>query len=263
MCLQSWSELPEEIVRLIAEKIDLILDFIRFGAVCQSWRYVTLDKRHFSLFLKPQPWLMLTADDGENNRGFYSVSENKIHRINLPEASGCHCFGSPFVEDTYYTANLPGKNRMNYITKAIVSMAPSSSTAEEQILVLIIYGGYKRLAFARPGDTTWSIMLNNMIQFDVLHLNGQFYAVDAYGNVRLCDTNGLRPVSDVFAHPPEDVQGIYIDRFYLVELRGELHLSVRLFHVHCDGELFRDNNEIIDDSDNVSTVDVAGQDIKT
>ncbi|KAF9623209.1 hypothetical protein IFM89_000050 [Coptis chinensis] len=64
--------------------------------VCQSWRSVTLDKRHFSSFLKRFPWLMLTADEVEDNRGFFSPFENKIYRLNLPEASGCHCLGFSF-----------------------------------------------------------------------------------------------------------------------------------------------------------------------
>ncbi|KAF9625449.1 hypothetical protein IFM89_022846 [Coptis chinensis] len=264
MSLNSFSGLHEDILRLIAEKIDLIVDFIRFGAVCKSWRSVTLDKRHFSLFLKPLPWLMLTADDGEEIRSFFSPFENKIYRLNLPKASECHCWGSPFgwvvtvafdhkvhmlnplsraslplpplsaFNDRYFDAKSPGKNRMSYITKAVVVEVSSSSIAEEQFLVLIIYGGCNSLAFARPGDETWTPMLcHTKAVFDALYFNGQFYAVNSWGFVHLCDTYGLpRSQSTIFARPPPNVKGV--DRFYILELQGELHLVVRVLDFGTD-----------------------------
>ncbi|KAF5197619.1 hypothetical protein FRX31_012796, partial [Thalictrum thalictroides] len=96
---QNWSELPEELLRIIAKKIVFVHDFIRFGAVCHPWRSVTLAIDKHELFLKSFPWLMLPADDEEeddNNRRFFIPFENRICSINLPEARGCHCWGSPY-----------------------------------------------------------------------------------------------------------------------------------------------------------------------
>lgn len=81
-----WSQLPVELLEVIAKKLTVYIDYIRFRAVCSSWRSsVPNFPRHLPCQL---PWLMLPKSHRRLSRcGFFSLSENKVHSLNLPEAS--------------------------------------------------------------------------------------------------------------------------------------------------------------------------------
>ncbi|KAI3783296.1 hypothetical protein L1987_42373 [Smallanthus sonchifolius] len=88
----NWSDLPPELHETIAKKLKIHKDYIHFRSVCLSWRNSTPQiPKHLPSQL---PWLMLprgTNQDPQSNlRSFLSISDNKIHRINLPEDSDNH-----------------------------------------------------------------------------------------------------------------------------------------------------------------------------
>ncbi|KAF5196713.1 F-box protein skip23 [Thalictrum thalictroides] len=276
--MPDWSELPEELLNIIAEKIDFYKDFLSFSAVCHPWRSVTLNHKRPSHLLKPNfPWLMLTADDedeDEDHRSFFIPSENRVFRLNLPEARGCHCWGSPYgwlvtlgfdqqfhllnpltrkrlplpslltFENINFTAATPGRNRCSCVGKAIITVSSTGEDGEATVtddayaydgnginpqflLVYLCIGGYQQLVFARPGDTTWTVVEQSNLTVDVINFNGKIYAVECAGLIKVCDNSrGLHPTLIVFAAKPDNVGP---DRFYLVEFGGELHLVVRIF----------------------------------
>ncbi|PIA42616.1 hypothetical protein AQUCO_02000211v1 [Aquilegia coerulea] len=253
--LPNWSELPEELVSIISEKFNFYEDYLRFSSVCHSWRSVTLNnhKRH-SQFLKYFPWLMLPADEDEeedDHRNFFIPSENKIRRLYLPESCGCHCWGSPYgwlvtlgfdqqfhllnplsrarlslpplstFKDRSFTDKYPGHNRMCCVRKAIVSTDENNQV----LLVCLIMGGSRRLALARPGDTTWTVVQYSNLHKDVIDFNGQVYTIQSR-QIMLCDqVSGSGPTLIHFADFPDGVPGY--EQFYLVEFGGNLHLVVR------------------------------------
>ncbi|PIA28121.1 hypothetical protein AQUCO_07200032v1 [Aquilegia coerulea] len=247
MLTPNWSELPEELLRIIAEKIIFSHDFIRFGAVCHQWRSVTL-----------------TFDKGPRTRTrqtFFIPFENRICHINLPEARGCHCWGSPYgwlitfgfdqqfhllnpltrvrlplppqstFQDSLFTDTTPGVNRMCCVSKAfIVSTSDDNVVVHvDDLLVLLTIGQYGNFVFARPGDKSWSVIQitgrGNVRDF--IHFNGQFYGVDELGNLKVCDFSGPRPVFFDFANHPEYARGC--EGYYLVELGGDLHMVIRFY----------------------------------
>ncbi|KAK2995133.1 hypothetical protein RJ640_020773 [Escallonia rubra] len=83
-----WSELPPELSYTVATKIKALTDYIRFRAVCLSWRTATpATPRH----LPPQvPWLMLPPSQSQpqaSRRGFFCLSANKFHFLGEAAAS--------------------------------------------------------------------------------------------------------------------------------------------------------------------------------
>lgn len=83
------SELPPELLETIAKKLKIQEDYVRFRAVCLAFQTSTPKiPKHLPTQL---PWLMLprtTNEDPESkNRSFLSISNEKVHLINLPEDS--------------------------------------------------------------------------------------------------------------------------------------------------------------------------------
>lgn len=79
-----WSELPPELLDTIVNKLINLRDYLRFRAVCSNWRSSTpaTPKNLPCQF----PWLMLPKNRS-NRRGFFNLLDNKLHFLNLPEAS--------------------------------------------------------------------------------------------------------------------------------------------------------------------------------
>ncbi|KAM7502036.1 hypothetical protein LguiB_000940 [Lonicera macranthoides] len=82
-----WSELPPELLHTISTKLTILLDYVRFRSVCVNWRFsAPKTPAHLPCQL---PWLMLPKSRTQNThrRGFYSLSDNKVYFLNLPEVS--------------------------------------------------------------------------------------------------------------------------------------------------------------------------------
>nr|CAD1819855.1 unnamed protein product [Ananas comosus var. bracteatus] len=93
-----WSQLPAEILAQVLPRINPNEEFTRFASVCMAWGAVAA-KEPLSL-PHQMPWLVLTEEDypgereGCDTRSFYSLSEDKIHELDLPEACRQRCVGS-------------------------------------------------------------------------------------------------------------------------------------------------------------------------
>ncbi|KAF3642221.1 putative pseudouridylate synthase [Capsicum annuum] len=81
---RDWSELPPELLHTIANYLINLTDYLHFRAVCSTWRSSTPAT---PINLPCQlPWLMLPKNRS-NRRGFINFVDNKLHFLNLPEAS--------------------------------------------------------------------------------------------------------------------------------------------------------------------------------
>ncbi|KAF5201317.1 hypothetical protein FRX31_009094 [Thalictrum thalictroides] len=221
----NWSELPVDLLEMVAKKLTSIEDLYSLGGVCHSWRYVGLSIRKSKN--KTLPWLMLTANYTHTHRDFFSVAENKTYTSNYPKAFyDCQCWGSPFgwlvtfsfdrgllhllnpfsplsprlslpPLWTFGKSDLSSTRRSLFIYKAVVVLLHSHSVREcnyhNRFLVFVIYGLSKNLAYSRPGDKTWTTVsfqetTSSGGQEDILQLNGQYYSVDSNGSIwLLCD----------------------------------------------------------------------------
>ncbi|KAL3499367.1 hypothetical protein ACH5RR_038460 [Cinchona calisaya] len=86
-----WSELMQDLLVMIAKRIQLVEDFTAFRGVCTSWR-AAASKQNFEKSWPTLPMLMLAEKKDSDDREFYSLSRGKIWRtLPLPEAKGKKC----------------------------------------------------------------------------------------------------------------------------------------------------------------------------
>ncbi|KAL5721264.1 hypothetical protein ACHQM5_013845 [Ranunculus cassubicifolius] len=257
-----WSQAPKELLGLIAERLNSIEDYVRFGAVCKSFRLVILDHRNSNFSPKTLPWLMfplsmkvdedvdVDEDEDENgikNPDFYSVRGNKCYKFYLPEPRSCFFTGSRYGWLILYCEQrvelynplaadhipLPQlfklKSYVFNIARLFMPCPPYSVPFSVDRYIVVVDSLKDGLFFIRAGDPAWTTIqvADGHVGFtDVLHLNNGFYLVDSRGIIRHFDITSPNPVATQFAKPPKDIR--YEEySFYLVELLGELHLVVK------------------------------------
>ncbi|KAJ4973169.1 hypothetical protein NE237_006343 [Protea cynaroides] len=96
---KKWSELPEELILMIGERINLYADYVRFCSVCVSW-YSAIAKnlcpsRQHQYF----PFLLLPCEDDEEDNS----DTCNHHLLSLPENSNIYHFrGLPKQSTSLY-----------------------------------------------------------------------------------------------------------------------------------------------------------------
>lgn len=256
--MADWSKMPDDPLKLIAEKLHSVEDYVRFGGVCKSWYSIFEDKECCCPSSK-SPWLMLAEKENSEMRGFYSPLSGKVYEIRLPEVVGKWCWGSPYgwlvtigtdldmcllnpltrVQillpslracpnlNTLIDSSTQGSRSKDiFIYKAVLSSAPSSPDCA----VMIIYSDYGRLAFTKPGHQTWTLLESESGPVDdIIYFNGSFLAVNLSWEVWICDISGSQLKTIRFAAAPalQDVDEIEYEAKYLVESGGEIYMVTR------------------------------------
>ncbi|KAF5188582.1 F-box skip23-like protein [Thalictrum thalictroides] len=243
----NWLDLPNHVLLLITDKlITQIQDYIRFGAVCKSWRSVYTHNLHWYRNHLPLqlPLLMLSTTDDIKHRSLYSLTENKIYNYPLavPHSENCCSSTQGWLVTVYngsevrllnpcLTVNnvieLPPISAFEprgkvtsavYLNKVVLSANPTSNS---NYIAIAIYSRYCRLAFFKPGNKNWiSFNTNHELFEDVIYYNDQFHAINYFGEVFTCDVNPSNPVvSKIIERPSVNP---YADKRYLVESNGGL-----------------------------------------
>lgn len=252
-----WSKLPNELWRLIAGKLRLIEDYLRFGGVSRSWHLITLEKESYSC--SELPWVMLTENEASGIRGFHSLFGNKIYKLLLPEICGRRCWGSSHgwlvsvgtdlemhilnplshvqisLPPLHKCPNLgklicsPVDFRDNFVYKVVISSSPLDSNC----IIMAIYSDCGKIAFTRPIDKGWSqwtpLECANFSIHDIIYYNGNIYAVESYCDVLVFNFSGSLLKTIPFEGWEEGNVLDYDDN-YLVECGGEIYMVVRCFY---------------------------------
>lgn len=225
-----WSKLPYDIIHKVATCITVVEDFLAFSSVCCSWRSVYLAKQWHP---GPQvPVLMFCNDENSSIRSFLSLYRCEVSNTELPEAHGRRCWDSssgwlvtigndleirllnPFTR-VYF--NLPPKSSLqisfgdfltwcDIIERAFVFRNPCTSNADEDLVVMIIYGAMKQLAFCKPGYSSWRCIKEGHAEYiDVTCVKDQIFAVSLMGSLVVVDIDTLVVTSISRHNPPRDV----------------------------------------------------------
>ncbi|GMH09401.1 hypothetical protein Nepgr_011242 [Nepenthes gracilis] len=251
--MADWSRLHEHVLALIIRRVTNLSDHIRVSGVCSSWRAIAKQNRHY-LLGHQIPGLMISGTLGNCNqetRQFLIFPENFERKTVPPLLYVPHrhkCCGSHqgwlalLDEDMgmYLLNPLAQKRRrlptlaflqtayMRFLNvdKAVMSSTPSSSNC-----VVLIFYGRCGLAFCRLGDKSWTNIDHGSSNgfSDGLYLKGRFYVVDDFGRIYACDTNASTRSLEEFEYQPGETK--YRNKWYLVDLEGELYRVLRKFDV--------------------------------
>ncbi|PIA26212.1 hypothetical protein AQUCO_09600040v1 [Aquilegia coerulea] len=261
--MANWSELPEEIIDLVAKRLPPYPnEFAQFSCVCKSWNSVL--KKQNSNIIRCAPWLMLARSKNDKQfkkgsiRSFYCHSTKRLFNYYLPQAKRTRCWGTPYgwlltfdldrnihllhplsrvqislpsqttFEHQWKGPCTPEVYCQTFVTRFALASNPSIHESGQCPLVMAIYGDICRLAVASPGDKAWtSVECSTSNYEDIIFFNGHFYAISCDGILRIIEVNTRQPKAKDFASPPDN---IYVcSTFYLVEFSGDLCMVERAF----------------------------------
>ena len=78
-----WSDLPDDLLRVVYAKVVGPLQRIRFAAVCRSWRAAVITLPHAAPPVVP--WLILShAHEEDKRRRMYCPKDNQVFPVSLP-----------------------------------------------------------------------------------------------------------------------------------------------------------------------------------
>ncbi|PIA45994.1 hypothetical protein AQUCO_01600335v1 [Aquilegia coerulea] len=242
-----WLELPEDALFQIVFKFIDVKDYIRFGAVCHSWRSFYIENRYHLLRQPPLLMLATQLNQDDQTRSFYNLIEKKIVNSQLPVPHNLFISGSshgwlvtvsenhqvslfnPFASvnneiklpplTTFQRGEADGfefaHGFRGFLKKVVLSANPTSN---HNYVAMAIYGGCSRLAFYRPGDKAWTSLPLEFYAQDIIYFGEQFYIVSAKGGVYTCDLNDPQPsLSSIAPFLP-----LIPSKRYLVESSGQL-----------------------------------------
>jgi hypothetical protein len=204
-----WDEVPDDVMGEILGRLNII-DRIRLGGVCKSWRSIAKQKDIHSA--PSVPWLLLPHAQNCNSLSFFSMSEGIVHNIKLAKAAqGGWCFGSSkgwltiargtqddpqvFLLNPIsgFQRHLPSLTTIPYFKDFVdVAWDPNrissfirkielSSTDLSICIVAATFSLPNSLAVCKVGDKEWSVFLglkeNGHFYFDIKFHEDKLYAL--------------------------------------------------------------------------------------
>ncbi|KAB2063985.1 hypothetical protein ES319_A10G257500v1 [Gossypium barbadense] len=157
--VSDWASIPADVLRYIV-------------GMTQS------GKDRFRMILKFPICLMLPGMEKSDNRCFYSISDEIFVELNLLEIKRKRCWGTPFgwLVTCGLDFEIPLFNPLSksFLEKLILFTSPEGSGSN--CIVLVIYTQTLLLAFAKPGDETWTPIDGVNLVTDAIYFKGNFYA---------------------------------------------------------------------------------------
>ncbi|KAJ3707467.1 hypothetical protein LUZ61_011172 [Rhynchospora tenuis] len=197
---RDWSLLPDEPIEQIANNLlakDLT-EYLRFRAVCQSWRRPTADPRNFSNHFRPHNWILLMDHDGSikgQHRQFLNISTGNLLRVHVPELrnpdylvsavadgllllwhidTGCLFLLNPFTRAMVRLPKFVYPNRAGVCTRYPVI---SGAVVTSSLTVILCPSESELIAIAKLGDLSWQFFCQERLLSSSLFFKGCLYAV--------------------------------------------------------------------------------------
>ncbi|KAF5199548.1 hypothetical protein FRX31_010860 [Thalictrum thalictroides] len=270
-----WSELPKDMLQQIFSRL-LLPDHYGFSSVCSSWRSVALLNRgnRFLGLIVPGE-----TKDSETRRLFDPLQCDSVNNKNPPKVPVPHkhyCCGSSFgwlvlVDDCFDMhlfnplsgAKLPLPSSATlppplptfrsfskyYVDKALLSCDPFNPNSSQNLVVFVICGSHRRLAFCKLGDKLWSPItsISRRDYVDAIFYEQKFYAIYNPGGLVSCDVSNTHPRVIDYARRPRGE--VFWHTRYLVECRGKLFQLRRNIQFDLDDEPYESDSDYDDDYD--------------
>ncbi|GAV85880.1 F-box domain-containing protein/DUF295 domain-containing protein [Cephalotus follicularis] len=250
MEIASLSNLPQELLEFILEKLENGTDVIRCGLLSVSWRIAVNEVYH-----KFIPSMLITSN--EDTTCLFNVSTEEQSNILLQDINGRYICGStnkwlvtidsasphrirllnPLTRTQVdlpciTTFEFPHLLNLYPITWTIKRVITSASPLDLDCLVVAIYGIEGKVAFCRIGDGTWSDIESARGIVDIMFYKGQLYATDSFGDIQCwqLDPNPVKLWSRIMDHGDKFYES---GQKYLMEsLSGDFWVV----HRNCDWE---------------------------
>ncbi|CAN6243081.1 unnamed protein product [Urochloa humidicola] len=266
---RDWSDLGDGPAGLIAERVltaNGVIDYIRFRAVCRSWRRCCPDPRTRAVLedsrLHPRGWIMLLGEEEElraaaaphcSRRQFLNVSTGQCIQLDVPElqdhgvlqynnmdnglllllrkGTGAVRLLNPL---TRQVAELPPTTDLEHSPAHIGQCSPSSAAlVDGRWVLLYVHGAMDNgtLAFAKPGDERWMLVKTSELLRPTMSFAGRFYGVTGDSIMVVDTTTGgegedLSPRLVVAAKLAVQIRGM-LETAHLVDNGGEMLLLHR------------------------------------
>ena len=233
---------------------------------CKSWKSVVNSFEKPPPLPPKGPWIMLSEEREQGNkesktRSLFNLLDTKTYYFKLPELVGRKCLGTSFgwlltigadfqinlfhplskhlirlpPQPTFcrqYTPEVEPEHLRNiFVRKCVLSRSPWNSVTNEydrDCIIMAIYGEIRTLAFTRPGYKAWiDIESPSRAYDDIAYYKGNFYAVDAHGEVFACQIDdNQKVVAKAVAPRPKGTRDLI--KKYTVESAGDLLLVLRV-----------------------------------
>ncbi|KAF3631370.1 hypothetical protein FXO37_28009 [Capsicum annuum] len=240
MAVAGWSELPQDLLRLIANCLDTYTDEVRFACVCTSWRSI------LSTIRRSQPWCLLSPEETnekydkynclyEKYEKFYCLYEKKFHYLKVSN----RCQGSshenelePFEDGCIGTAFYVHRG---FLEKVVLSSSPSKANC----MVAAICGRKcNYLAYCKLGDESWTCIVKGMMGYDDAifdHEKTLLYAVTFTNHVHVFDLFSSPKLIDTIEQPLSQIEGNLLN-CYLIKTSIWLFQVQRHPSLRCEWE---------------------------
>lgn len=269
-----FSRLPEELIYLIMKRLLFIEDFVRFGATCKSFETVVAANRRTSKPIFPPALLLVNdEDDAQDLRTFSCLSTTRQITIKLPDIRGRRCWGTPYgwlitlgLDFNLHLLNpftgirlsLPHMSTFPFVDPFFMQTNPkeelqicmrrvalSSNPSQDQnysCIVVAVTNPRRQISFSKPGDKAWTHIESPGRIEDVIYFNSHIHAISCSRMLIVCDINSSPPKGIQIGTTPFPYEHkSSCDKFYLVNVCGELHVVVR-FMRFVETPAVSDNN---------------------
>ncbi|KAH7861884.1 hypothetical protein Vadar_032146 [Vaccinium darrowii] len=256
------SDLPEELLEAIEERIVLYADKVRLRSVCVPWMYSTFPKLPHQK-LHQSPCLLLPYSTSNNSVdtacGLFSPLDKKFYHLDLPELAGQGKLFRGSSHGWVVTSDDSSVCVLNPLTRAKLKLPPrssfpikefhygpgrkflgktaaharkiilSTSPANDDYVAVAAYGRFDTLAYCRKGYTKWVHLDKSdrsLLGYvdDFIFFRGKLYALD-HGDLLIWEIGGPQIMEKIWINGPfpESLQP------YLVEYSGGLLMVERIF----------------------------------
>lgn len=242
-----WSKLPEDLLRLLVDRLVVEEDFIVFRSVCKSWRSA-IPKSYW----KRVPWLLAKKYESSKVvlKGLNSLSQNTNSLSSLFQTElSWRYWGS-------FTGWILGQNQLDYrlqlinpltnvvidlprlghpISKGMVYYSPGSDSLHPAIEIMAISHRYSGIAMLNDELQQWTYLVDKQHKSDFVDLvwyKDHIIAIRTNGTIVVFDEAGVA----ASLTPPHDKVGDH-NALYLIESSGDLIILVQR-HVILYGRHF-------------------------